>query len=656
MPLRTKFILLSALLVTVVMVTVTYFFTIQELNDKRAAAENQIQRMARNIATMKLLDRQDWTVYQNYISQLMAVNKDIVYIAIFDDRATLRAHALNSDLVDVERPVASRRVQAEIVRMLDAGSIAEESRGDLQTERVNILVGERVLGSVHVGFSLIHLNRELQNGILFNVVLALIFILLFTGLSVLISRRLTRPLERLNAAMDRVAQGDLEQRVTPTSRDEIAQLTRTFNEMVEDLRERKIIEDLGIELRTSFQLQNLAELVRNRLAGAIGAGGAEIFIRSRKGQPQHFYWLDGSATPSVFITLNEFSQRLLIKESEGILLKEAPEDIQQAWREFNNSQQTLLIPMAIKGELFGLLLFDGPEGRENFNRKQRHFASILAGQAAFALENSLLYERVREQERLQRELEIAREVQQRLLPARMPDIPGFQLDGVCRPAREVGGDYFDFFHLDDHRWGVLIADVSGKGTSASFYMAEIKGMMTQLTSGLLSPRAILSRLNSKLYQNVDRRVFVTMIYGILDTEEKQFTYARAGHNALLKMSGNGSPQTFTPPGIGLGLESGKIFDDRLEERSVGLKEGEYLLLYTDGVVEAMNSRNEPFGEKQLLQFMQHTNSADAASIRQKLMDTLADYTGEAMPSDDITIVVVRRSENPSAVPHNTISE
>jgi HAMP domain-containing protein len=277
--LRTKFILLSTALVTIIMASVTYFFIIREIDAKRTSVESQMKRIAQNIATLQLLDNQEWNVYQNYISQLMEFNKDIVYIAVYDDRNALRAHTLNTDLIEVNQPYLTRSAQAAIIRRLDGGAISEESKADFSTERVNILVGERVLGSVHVGFSMIGINDDLRNGIRLNTGLGIFFVLLFSLISVFISHRLIKPLERLNYAMKAVNEGNLEQKVEPETRDEIADLAFSFNEMIGGLRERQIIENLGNELSGTFQLENLAPLVRDRIKNALGASGARLYIR-----------------------------------------------------------------------------------------------------------------------------------------------------------------------------------------------------------------------------------------------------------------------------------------------------------------------------------------------------------------------------------------
>ena len=641
--LRTKFIILSTVLVTIIMASVTYFFIIREISAKTSAVESQMKRIAQNIATMQLLDRQDWNVYQNYISQLMEFNRDIVYIAIYDDRNALRAHTLNTDLIDIEQQFLTKSRQAAIVRRLDSGAIAEESKGDLRTERVNIQLGERILGSVHVGFSIIGIDRELQHAIKINIGLGIFFIFFFNIISVVISRRLTKPLERLSKAMKEVNEGNLHQKVEPETRDEIAELTLSFNEMINGLREREIIENLGNELSSIFQLESLAPLVRDSLKNAIGASGARLYIKNRNldGRFYEITITDKKERKFQPVKLTKTAEAYLYKNKNGFMIHSAPENILSQLRHKKTDENGLVMPMTVKDELFGILFFALPKNQEKFELKQQRFAATLAGQAALALENAMLYEDLREQERLKRELEIAREVQKKLLPTKMPEILGFQIDGICQSAFEVGGDYFDFFELDNNQIGIAIADVTGKGTSASFYMAELKGMMLQLTSNFLSPQTLLIELNKKLFRNLDRQMFVTMTYAILDVENKKISFARAGHNPLLKINANGSHQFLTPDGIGLGLESGELFDKKIEEVTLDLDSDEILVFYTDGITEAMNLTLDEFGEGRLLDNLIVKKGENVVQMREHLLKSLNQFLDGAPLHDDITMVLVK---------------
>ncbi len=641
--LRGKFIFFSTVLITLMMVIITYLFTIRELANKRRAVEWQIRRIAQNIATTQLLDRQDWSVYQNYISQLMAINDDIIYIAIYDDRNSLRAHALNRNLVEMDQPVYSQRAVAEVVKQLDGGGVAEESQGDLRSERINILIGDRVLGSVHVGFSVIDINRDLRNGILLNVLLGFIFIFGAVIAAVLISRRLTRPLEDLNKAMQALDEGNFSSCDEPATHDEIADLTRSFNDMVEGLQERQIIENLGYELSASFQFDRLALLVRDRLSNAIGAADARMYIRDSDENGLFKEITVPENQQSIFppLLLNPQIVGFLQQQRNGFMILSAPEPVLQALKHDNRSEDGLVVPMTVNDELFGLLFFELPKESENYSKKQIHFAATLAGQAALALENALLYDKLRKQERMKRELEIARDVQQKLLPAKMPEIPGFQFDGVCLSAQEVGGDYFDFFHLANGNIGIAIADVSGHGASASFYMAEIKGMMLYMTTIFDSPRHLLIELNKKLYQNLERRIFVTMTYGILNPAQNRLIFARAGHNPLLKICAAGQHRFFTPPGIGLGLDAGERFERQLEEIQLDLNHNDTLLFYTDGLVETMNPDNDLFGEQQLLKSLNSVHQHSLMDVRISILNALKKFMNGAQQQDDITMVLLR---------------
>ena len=641
--LRAKFILLSTILVTLIIVTVTYFFTIRELNSKRLSAESQIQRIAENIATMQLLDRQDWAVYQNYIARLIDFNEDIVYIAIFDDRLTLRAHALNSELIDVESVQLSRRLEAQIVKRLDQGAIADESRGDLRSQRVNIQIGDRILGSVHVGFSLIQINDELRNAIFLIISLAIFFFLVFTGSSIFISGRLTGPLERLSSAMTAVADGNLNQVIEIETGDEIGQLSKNFNEMVGGLKERKIIENLAGELRATFILNELALSIRERIGAAIGASATRLYIRSNNQSDLYEEITIQEKGRELYppIPLIPVLKEYVTHNAEGFMIHDCPEAVLKGLQHDLSSANGLVIPMMVKNELLGMLFFALPQHQLYFDTKQQRFAVMLASQATLALENALLYEIQQEQERFKRELEIAREVQQKLLPARMPEVQGFQLEGFCRSAQEVGGDYFDFFQLDEFRLGIVIADVSGKGTSASFYMAEIKGMMLQLASRIRSPGELMSEINQHLYTNVDRQLFVTMIYGILDRSTREFRFARAGHNSLLFICSDQSHQLMTPSGIGLGLDEGELFQRKIVESKIKLSKGDMLVFYTDGITEAMNEKFEEFGEERLVQFFLHHLEKPLSSHKEEILKTLEAYMGNQPQHDDLTMVILR---------------
>lgn len=636
--LRTKLIALTTFVVTITMADVMYFFTIRELEDKSAGVNAQMARIARNIATMQLVENQSWNDYQNYIDQLLPLNEDIVYIAIYDDRNWLRAHALNPAWVELPDKSLTQREQAGIVRQLDNGLIAEESREDLRTQRVNIQAGDKVLGSVHVGFSLVEINNAQREGVQRNILTAIGFFVFFSAIAALLSRKLSRPIERLSAAMSAVSRGT-EQTVPVEGNDEIAQLARTFNQMVEGLRERKIIERMGRKISTSFQLEQLAAVIRESLARAIEADSVYIYLRDRQNRGSYREIADG--TTGRLVKLDEPACAYLHKDAAGFLVANAPAQVQQALARTRPAPQDLIVPMLVKNELLGFALF----GRRNKSGKpsplKSRFAETLVGQAAIALENALLSDELREQESIRRELEIARQVQQKLLPEAMPDISHFQFDGLCLPAQEVGGDYFDFFRISEDKLGVVIADVSGKGTSAAFYMAQVKGIVSSLAYIYNSPRKVLCEANSRLYSNVDRRVFATILYGVLDTQANTFTFVRAGHDSLLHLKRDGNCQVLTPNGIGVGLESGRAFARTLQEMQVKLAKSETLILYTDGITETMNSAREEYGEERLLRVLRSCRGRETKAVRKQILSDVKAFCDGVPQHDDLTLLIIQ---------------
>jgi len=249
----------------------------------------------------------------------------------------------------------------------------------------------------------------------------------------------------------------------------------------------------------------------------------------------------------------------------------------------------------------------------------------------------------REKQRLDDELRIAREIQKSLLPTAPPIIAGMTIADLCEPAREVGGDYYDFFDLGDGRLGVMVADVSGKGTSAALYMAELKGLMLALTREEESPRRLLIEANRLLANHLDNRNFITMTYAIVDLDARTLTCARAGHTPLIVVSG-GEADVIAPSGMVLGLRlpgAAERFTEVLEEYTRPIASGDVIVLYTDGITEAMNESGDFFSDEALAQVVVGQHELDAAGIRERVVREVRSFVGAAEPHDDMTMIVLK---------------
>jgi len=250
--------------------------------------------------------------------------------------------------------------------------------------------------------------------------------------------------------------------------------------------------------------------------------------------------------------------------------------------------------------------------------------------------------RIKERTRMQKELEIAKKVQLGLLPKEQPSISGFDIAGVCLPALEVGGDYFDFIHLQDGKLGIAIADVSGKGVPAAIYMTLTKGILQSHAEATLSPKTVLSKVNNLMYRTIDKSWYVSMFYAVIDPVTKKLTFSRAGHNPAIVLNPSKSGhQLLQPAGIGLGLEIGEIFTKTLVEGELQLESGNTLVFYTDGFTEAMSESEEEYGDERFLDYLSKNDTGTAHDLVEKSLAEIKLFQGEAPQHDDMTMVVLK---------------
>lgn len=246
-----------------------------------------------------------------------------------------------------------------------------------------------------------------------------------------------------------------------------------------------------------------------------------------------------------------------------------------------------------------------------------------------------------DRERLKSEFSQAHEAQQRMLPSRPPAVPGFSLSAACKPAKDVGGDLFDYFHLADGRLGVCVADVSGKGMAAALYMTLTKGVLTAATSASGNILDLTKHLNTHLYSACRRKMFVTAILGALDPPSRTVEIVRAGHNpALLRRAATGAVEFLQPKGVGLGLAGTRIMGRGLEIERVTLEPGDSLILYSDGITEAMNSQKEQYGDERLKAVVARSPGLRAHELRERIQVDVAAFVGDSPPHDDATVLVL----------------
>ncbi len=246
-------------------------------------------------------------------------------------------------------------------------------------------------------------------------------------------------------------------------------------------------------------------------------------------------------------------------------------------------------------------------------------------------------------EALERELAVAREIQERLLPHVMPAVPGFEISGASLPSQQVGGDYFDFLDLEDGRLGIAIADVSGKGIPAALLMANLQAILRGQAEERGDVSAVLARVNSFLVRSTDPHMFVTFFYGILDRVKGVFLSSNAGHNPPLLLRVDGTIEWLSAGGLLLGFLAGQDYAQQATE----LRPGDVVVLFTDGITEASDpgAPDRPdrfFGEERLIEVVRRSAGLTAGEIQAAILDAVAAHTAGAPQSDDITLVVFKR--------------
>lgn len=295
--------------------------------------------------------------------------------------------------------------------------------------------------------------------------------------------------------------------------------------------------------------------------------------------------------------------------------------------------------MKVHGEIKGLLLISAKPSGAGFSPDDLHFIELLGNTAIAALENSRLFYEEIEKRRIESDLQIAKDIQRQLLPKVLPKLHSFDFAGENISSKQVGGDYFDVVPLDDNRLLIAIADVSGKGIPAALIMANAQAALRVLAPLNLPLPEFVARINSVVYQNTQDDKFITFFCGILDLRSGELAYINAGHNPPLLHRTGSHLETLTVGGILLG-----IFDTPppYEEGSIRLNVGDMLIMYTDGVSEAMNEQSEEFGEDRLQALAATLCDMPAGECVRHIITAIREHAGNAPQSDDITLLAVRR--------------
>ena len=407
---------------------------------------------------------------------------------------------------------------------------------------------------------------------------------------------------------------------------------------------QKVLIKFSNDVATLVGLDNIIDSMKSIFVEALKINRFGILIANKSYEEFHLVRNVGISHKDLIINSKNLQQIVERKSliSEKMIIEQ--NEFASAFPELSSSliEEGIftIIPMMIKSKIVGLLLFGLKHSGSQFAGKDLELLNATANQAAISIENARLYESEAEKLKMERDLSLARKIQQGLLPKCIPNIGGLDICGEMIPAMQVGGDYYDLIPVSDTKLFVVVGDVSGKGLSASLYMTKLQTMIQFSCSSDKSTKEILIELNKKFYDSIERNSFVTITLALFDTQKKTVTFCRAGHMPLL-IATNGSVHSHRTKGIGVGLEKGIIFDKNLIEEEVQLKTGQTFAFFSDGITEAMNNNLDLFGEDKLSEILKNKTQNTSNEIMSEIWVSLNNFRGNAEQNDDMTMVIVK---------------
>ena len=414
---------------------------------------------------------------------------------------------------------------------------------------------------------------------------------------------------------------------------EILKLQRAVGEL-------SILNEIAVAISSTMKVEEITKLIISKCVKRIGVEqGAVTILKEDQAEPlKTFVRVMDDKLENIPYRLGMSLTGWTLKNQRPLLINNITTDERFSGisLETGKIKSVLSVPLKVKNKMIGLISLFNKRG-EGFTPEDQRLLSIIAIQSAQTIENARLYEEERKLLALEEDLKIARHIQQSLLPKENPTIEGIEIFGLSIPAKQVGGDYYDFIQIDDYHLGIAIADVSGKGTPAALLMANLQAGLRGQALITPSVKDTVTKVNFMLSRFIDIDKFVTLFYGILDIKNKTLTYTNAGHNFPFLLARDGNLRKLEKGGIILGMLDSFVY----EEETVQLNPHDLMLLYTDGLTEAMNQKDEMFEEERLLRLLKDNQKISAEKLSQKIVDSVLSFQGNLPQGDDMTLVLVK---------------
>lgn len=407
--------------------------------------------------------------------------------------------------------------------------------------------------------------------------------------------------------------------------------------------ELSVLNELAMDIGGSVDSGKIMHSVISRSIRAVGAEQGDITLVD-KDSADNKHTLVRSMVSSAGRSALHLEQNLLgwmQIHKKSLVLNNPGRDERFREVKWNPSIHSVLsAPLMVKSNLIGILTVYNKKDEEGFTESDQRLLSIIASQSAQVVENVRLYEEEQAYREMQQELELAAEIQKKLLPIESPEVDGYRIGGKNKTAFSVGGDYFDFIRIDEGRWAICLGDVSGKGMPAALLMANLQAILRSHLISRISPGEILKIANEQLFKHTDAEKFATFFLGILDPAAHVLRYSNGGHEYPYLVSREGKLQRLQSGGLPLGL----LNQQEYQEDTVDMEIGDCLCIYSDGITESMNIEEEEFGEQRLQEILlkgQQDND-EPDQLIDRIFAASIKHRGQRQLFDDMTAVAVVR--------------
>jgi phosphoserine phosphatase RsbU/P len=390
----------------------------------------------------------------------------------------------------------------------------------------------------------------------------------------------------------------------------------------------------------SLDLDQVLDTIFDSLKELLDYSAAVVYVVDSRSGTVHELKTRGYPPESIgedFLTSGSGIIGWVFKNGRGQIIDDVKSDSRYVKARHETRSEIAAPIVRGDGRVIGVINLEA-DWIDGYNERDLELLTMFASLAASAVDHTLLYRQVMRQKQAETELELARKVVESLLPRAYPIMSGFDIYGTSIPVREVGGDYLDYIDSITERLALVIADVSGKGLAAALIMVTFRAYLHATVINELAMRVVLSRVNRLIYETTEGERFITSFYGLIDPDNRRLLYINAGHNPPLLLRADGSSELLEQGGLPLGV----FENSRYSESVVEFKSGDILALYTDGVVEARNTRDEEFGIRSLETVIRANSGRRAHEIVHAITAAVDEYSsGVGGPEDDLTVSIIK---------------